>query len=369
MSSSRLPGHWDFRNTPKVNGSEIGGGSGVSPGADTEVLFNDGGVLGASAGLTYSKFSRRLVLSRVTISPTATPSPAGDGQPYRCLVQATFADGSVTDAFAALTADAPTTLDETHTVTVEWAAVPGATGYFVFADNRPGDLQSGLVYTGTALSFVDTGIAGDGVTYATPDTSSRYEGRALLTDLVVVDADIHLLRNTTFQSDPEKSLFLAGGNSSDNYQGPTVYLNATDSGGATGGAIDLTPGPDGIQLRTRANLHGPLVSDSDTLTLGLPGAPTASQTIQPAASIGTDQNGADFVIAAGAPSGTGAQGVLSLLGSVVNVTNHLTVGGATGDVYTDGSITASAGVILPTADPHVVGAAWNNAGAFAVSAG
>lgn len=46
-------------------------------------------------------------------------------------------------------------------------------------------------------------------------------------------------------------------------------------------------------------------------------------------------------------------------------------GGAELVVATGGKITIETGgaIILPTADPHVVGALWNNAGTITVSAG
>lgn len=46
-------------------------------------------------------------------------------------------------------------------------------------------------------------------------------------------------------------------------------------------------------------------------------------------------------------------------------------GGNTLEVAKGGTIDASQGgaIILPTADPHVDGALWNNAGVLAISAG
>lgn len=107
--------------------------------------------------------------------------------------------------------------------------------------------------------------------------------------------------------------------------GSALYISGGDADG-NGGELELSGGASnglGGNLRLRGGyaptrgvveLGSPLVSDGDTLTLGLPGAPTANQTIQPAASTGVQ--GASIILAGSAWSDitTGGGGEAMLRG-------------------------------------------------------
>ncbi len=208
-------------------------GSGSVPGEDTQVLFNDGGALGADEGFAFGKTNRIFQITAVTNINLGVVSTPNDGSTtWSYAVIATFDDGSTTGASASSNAsDGPAVLDVGHFNTVTWLAQAGAVSYSIYrvalSEGTPSSL--GLIGTTPDLTFTDTGIEGDG---SAPPT------------------------NTT-----------------------------------------------GRVVTNIAQLSGPLVSDSDTLTLGLPGAPTADQTIQPAAS--TSGSGASLSLNGGTtPAGS-----------------------------------------------------------------
>lgn len=68
------------------NFAELYAGGTVAPGADTQVVFNDGDVFGADAGFTYDKTTNALTVTgnvtasgsaNVLVIPTADPHVAG----------------------------------------------------------------------------------------------------------------------------------------------------------------------------------------------------------------------------------------------------------------------------------------------------
>jgi hypothetical protein len=151
-------------------------------------------------------------------------------------------------------------------------------------------------------------------------------------------------------------------------------------------------------------LHGPLVSDADTLTLGLPGSPTNDQTIQPAAStsgVGASLNlfakaaadgdnyGGTVALHGGDGIGTGEGGYIQLQagtggssgadGGRITITAGNPGGGGNpglillngGPVIADHAITAPQFIVsaIPTSDPLVAGQLWNDSGTVKISAG
>ena len=52
-----------------------------------------------------------------------------------------------------------------------------------------------------------------------------------------------------------------------------------------------------------------------------------------------------------------------------NTENRQEIGGAVWVIGANGQLIVQGAIVLPTADPHIVGALWNNAGTVTVSAG
>jgi hypothetical protein len=205
----------------------------VSPGADTQVLFNDGGTLGASDILLFSRDYASLVLTPLpSIVPVLVATPGGGSAFWDYMVVAVQNDGSTTGVQSTGVSDGPAALDADNYITLTWDAVPSANHYIVYRDVSGGSPSSvGAIYSGTDLSVVDNGIEADGI--------ETYPG------------------NTTGR-----------------FQVPSILL------------------------------QGPLVSSADTLTLGLPGAPTNGQTIQPA----TSTSGTQANLSLAARGGSGGDG-------------------------------------------------------------
>ena len=141
--------------------------SSTLPGADTEVLFNEDGSVGASPYHAWNSTTRNLTIgpSIDNVVPTAlvTGSAAAFNEYF---VVAVFADGSTTagdPAYAVDVEDAPTALDATHYIDLSWSAVPGAIRYDVYAVFRDSTPTSvGLLGTTIGTTFRDDGLAGDG---------------------------------------------------------------------------------------------------------------------------------------------------------------------------------------------------------------
>jgi len=99
------------------------------------------------------------------------------------------------------------------------------------------------------------------------------------------------------------------------------YLNFNTTAGETGYGLRDNAGTieakhsGGAWAALGGGLPAGLDYAADTFTLGVAGAPTNYQTVRPAASIGADQPGTDFILLGGNPTGTGTGGSLRLSGA------------------------------------------------------
>lgn len=137
--------------------------------------------LGCDAGLTYSASTDTLTTPTVaarnlTATALATPgaitvTPQGTtgATTVTYKLVAFLADGTSTEAGAASsTATSNATLSATNFNRLTWSAVTGATSYNVYRTVAPtSPATTGIIYSGTALTVDDTGLAGGGETAPT----------------------------------------------------------------------------------------------------------------------------------------------------------------------------------------------------------
>jgi len=122
--------------------------------------------------LTAGALSARNVTATALATPgaiTVTPQGTGGAVTWTYKLVARLADGTTTEAGAASsTAVGNATLSAGNFNRLAWSAVTGATDYRVYrtvAGTSPA--TTGIIYTGTALTVDDTGLAGGGETAPT----------------------------------------------------------------------------------------------------------------------------------------------------------------------------------------------------------
>ena len=139
---------------------------------------------------TFSVVPGSIAANNVTATALATPGSitvAPQGTPGSTTVTyklvALLADGTTTEAGAAsTTTTSAATLNGTNFNRLTWSAVTGASSYRVYRTGAPTTPNTtGIIYSGTALTVDDTGLAGGGETAPTVNgtgviTASRFVG-------------------------------------------------------------------------------------------------------------------------------------------------------------------------------------------------
>jgi len=144
-------------------------------------LYGAGGATIGDNGFVYNPVTDTLTVgtlnaNNVTATALATPgaitvtnqgTPGGTTVTYKLV--ALLADGTTTEAGAASsTATSNATLSASNFNRLTWSAVTGATSYRVYRTVAPTSPNTtGIVYSGTALTVDDTGLAGGGETAPT----------------------------------------------------------------------------------------------------------------------------------------------------------------------------------------------------------
>lgn len=166
------------------NGGGGGGGTATPGGSDTEVQYNDGGVLNGADGLTYTKATETTTAESVGAkvvavtglatpdAPTVTPNTVGEAT-WGYKVVALLADDSHSIASSeGTTVAGSATLEANVYNTIEWSAVAGANYYAVYRTTVATDpTTTGLVGTTTGLSLVDNALVGDTTSAPTTNTT------------------------------------------------------------------------------------------------------------------------------------------------------------------------------------------------------
>jgi len=111
-------------------------------------------------------------------APTVSPTGGASGS-YSYIVVATGVPGGFSPSAAGSTSSGPTTLSSSAYNTVSWTAVPNATGYIIYR-SVGGTTQGKIaaVATGT-VSLVDNGLAGDGTTAPSANTTGCFIGTVI----------------------------------------------------------------------------------------------------------------------------------------------------------------------------------------------
>jgi hypothetical protein len=253
------------------------GGSVTIPGDDTQLLFNDGGALGANAGLTFTKATG--VLSITALAPISDET----GQ------LGTFTKRFDQGAIYAL---------DTNRV-------------FLHADNA--DWQTG--FTGQILTMDATGAmyVGDGVfpllLESTTSTPVIIEGVGGLR----LNGSLGFTSDTTLTRGSTAGFLILDGATPAFIISDDGYLNFGATGGSAGyglrdnaGTIEIKN--DGGSWSSIGGIAG-LNYASNTLTLG---AAPANQIIQPIAAVSPDQSGVNLILRGGLKTGTGDNGQIHL---------------------------------------------------------
>lgn len=118
----------------------------ISPGSDL--------LLGADGQIVYPPDG----IPAAPTAPTVTVIGTAGTARYAYDVQALFAPGPASNFSAwAEIKTAPNTLSATNKLQITWTAQPGATGYVLRRRWAPTGVSIGVIFTGTATSFVDDG--------------------------------------------------------------------------------------------------------------------------------------------------------------------------------------------------------------------
>src|SRR6185312_11835781 len=116
-------------------------------------------------------------------APTVVPQGATGGTSYGYQVVGLSPTGKTVGSATTTIANGPASLNGTDANLVTWPPLPGATSYEVLRPTGGG--SSGVIGTvpaGGALSLLDTGLAGDGTTAPTVDTSGYSQTPGTLYD-------------------------------------------------------------------------------------------------------------------------------------------------------------------------------------------
>lgn len=112
-------------------------------------------------------------------SITVTPTGTTGSTTYTYSLQACLADGTCNAAGASsTTASGHATLSASNFNRLSWSAVAGAASYKVRRD--VGGATQGVIWTGTALTVDDAGLAGDGSGKLAVDGTGTVTGRGVL---------------------------------------------------------------------------------------------------------------------------------------------------------------------------------------------
>jgi hypothetical protein len=133
-----------------------------------------------SSGNPFQRLTTAPALADIT--PAVVPTPAGGTTSYDYYVIAVFSDGSTTgSSISTSISNGPASLDGTHFNAISWTAVPGATNYRIYVDDREGTPSSlGLLGTTSSTTFNDTGQVASNL--ASPyNTTNRISGNAVTT--------------------------------------------------------------------------------------------------------------------------------------------------------------------------------------------
>ena len=173
--------------------------------------------MACDAGITYDATTDTLTTGTVAArnvtatalatpgSITVTPQGTGGAVTWTYKLVARLADGTTTEAGAASsTAVGNATLSASNFNRLTWSAVTGAVDYRVYrtvAGTSPA--TTGIIYTGTALTVDDTGLAGGGETAPTVDGTGAVTGARLATVDGTVGTESRFYNTYTSAADNE----------------------------------------------------------------------------------------------------------------------------------------------------------------------
>ena len=290
-------------------------------------LYGAGGATIGDNGFVYNPVTDTLTVgtldaNNVTATALATPgaitvtnqgTPGGTTVTYKLV--ALLADGTTTEAGAASsTATSNATLSASNFNRLTWSAVTGATSYRVYRTVAPTSPNTtGIVYSGTALTVDDTGLAGGGETAPTVNaTGVTRANRVLVGDGTAAAPSL------SFANFPSTGFVVTSGPAVNAYANGTVTFStrATQSS-IWGNRIELGGGPNVVFDVTTAA----------TLQLGgadLNGSPVA-QTLKPQSAItGTNLAPAAFTIQGSLGTGNAISGVMNISGGAISATSGTT---------------------------------------------
>lgn len=183
-TSGQLPGQVVYNNQANTySGGGLQDFSAMTAKLPTTVSFTsavDNGIGRNAAGIiehnsgTAGQFATSLQgmtlikgLSNPTITSVVTGGTTGSAV-WGYKIVAKLADGTTTAASPQVTTtsnNGASTLDATHTQTISWSAISGATSYDVYRTQSGGTPSSlGKIGNSTGTNLVDTGLAGDSST-------------------------------------------------------------------------------------------------------------------------------------------------------------------------------------------------------------
>lgn len=139
------------------------------------------GLVRATPGATGGAITEAVTNAGFTVTNWTDPTHATTVT-YQLV--ACLADGSCTQAGVdSTTAQATATLNTTNYLSLSWSAVPGAATYKVYRKVAPtSPATTGVIYTGPAITVLDTGLAGAGVAAPTSNGTGVVTGKSLTLD-------------------------------------------------------------------------------------------------------------------------------------------------------------------------------------------
>jgi len=344
------------------------GGGGTPGGSDTQVQFNDGGAFGGDSGFTFDKTNNTLGLGGGTITAS---------DPIIDMAQ-TWNNGAV--AFTALKANVTDTasaagsllmdlqvggvsqfsVSKTGAIRVTEGSYPATTNLFGTSTNGIGtysnivtivanNTQAAWV-SGTSLSVLPTmsySWANNGVAGA--DLTLFRDAANTLAQRNGVNAQAFNLYNTyTDASNYERGFMRFVSN--------VLQIGAEAAGTGTGRNISISPGGAGTQIVSVA------MTGFQAFDLRYGGTPFINfQKYAGGGTTGWVTNASDIHYR-WTPSGTalaeGDVGIKRDAAGVLKITNGNNAASGTGKLI----------FIVPTTDPGITGALWNNLGVLSISA-
>jgi hypothetical protein len=328
-------------------------------------------LLNVNTSATVISLDTTNVVGGVVVSGLSTPGAptittvagGGSSTTWAYEVVAVNGNGGTTPASTAgsISTSDWATLSLTNYNTISWSAVTGANSYKVYRTIAGGTPSTtGLIGTTTLTSFEDTGMAGDGTTPPTTDTSgqlvvgtSTEAGQILLQD--GSNHAVTLLSAT--QSNALTVIIPSDTNSSDQVCLKTLANCGSGSGGVTTiGSLD----------GGTANVNGATISGSNLYLQSASGSypglvNTTTQTFAGSKTVQASASSTAFVV-----QGSSTDTVLTadtsanqvLLGQATYVNGQLAFANATNSyiiTLVSGATTASYSLTLPTAAPAATG--------------